>query len=212
MCSSDLLKGEVLAVSNGGSTLLYVGEHDPEVSAKLVTTLQAQDWTGVIFARNPVEGTFPLSEVHVDSATAPDFVVSLRWSDGGPTGAPGSQISDLGDTSPKKGNHASLSPYDMRNTLVAAGPDFRKGITDPLPSSSMDVAPTILWILGYGDEAAYMDGRVLGEALTGEAPALRSLNMQRLTVRRGLWSQYLEVSEVNGVRYLEGGNGGIVGN
>lgn len=206
---TPLQKGEILAVSNGGSTLLYVGEHDPEVSAKLVTTLQAQDWTGVIFARNSVEGTFPLSEVHVDSATAPDFVVSLRWSDGGPVGAPGSQISDLADTSPKKGNHASLSPYDMHNTLVAAGPDFRKGITDPLPSSNLDVAPTILWILGYKDEIGYMDGRVLSEALTVEAPPLRSLNMQRLTAKRGLWNQYLEVSEVNGVRYLEEGNGGI---
>jgi arylsulfatase A-like enzyme len=209
---TPLLKGEVLAVANGGSTLLYVGEHDPEVCARLVTTLQAQDWTGVIFARNPTEGTFPLSEVHIDSATAPDLVVSLRWSDAGPAGAPGSQVSDLGETSPRKGNHASLSPYDMHNTLVAAGPDFRKGITDPLPSSNMDIAPTVLWILGYKDEAAYMDGRVLGEALTGDAPALRSLNMQRLSAQRGLWSQYLEVTEVNGVRYLEGGNGGIAGN
>jgi predicted AlkP superfamily pyrophosphatase or phosphodiesterase len=206
---SPLQKGEVLAVSNGGSTLLYVGDHDPETCARLVTTLQAQDWTGVIFARSPAEGTFPLSEVHVDTAMAPDFVVSLRWTDGGPSGAPGTQTSDLAESSPRKGNHASLSPYDMHNTLVASGPDFRKGITDPLPTASTDVAPTVLWILGYRDEVGYMDGRVLGEALTGDAPALRSLNMQRLTARRGLWNQYLEVTELNGVRYLEGGNGGL---
>ncbi len=109
------------------------------------------------------------------------------------------------------GNHASLSPYDMHNTLVAAGPDIRAGVVNPLPSANTDVAPTVLWLLGLRDEAMKMDGRVLSEALTVEAPALKSFELKRLNARHefsdGLWGQYLQVSEVNGVRYLDEGNG-----
>jgi hypothetical protein len=44
-----------------------------------------------------------------------------------------------------------------------------------------------------------------------DAPALKSFELKRLTARReidgGTWTQYLQVSEVNGVRYLDEGNG-----
>ncbi|MDB6166902.1 MAG: hypothetical protein JWQ83_2042, partial [Lacunisphaera sp.] len=94
---------------------------------------------------------------------------------------------------------------------VAAGPDFRRGVTNTLPSANTDLAPTVLWLLGLPDEAKKMDGRVLGEALTIEAPPLKSYELKRLTAHSetgaGTWSQYLQVSEVNGVRYLDEGNG-----
>jgi hypothetical protein len=140
--------------------------------------------------------------------------VSLRWwRDKSATGAPGLQTSDLAPSSTKVGNHASLSAYDMLNTLVASGPDFRRGVANTLPSANTDVAPTVLWILGLRDEAAKMDGRVLGEALSGEAPPLKSYELKRLIARRdtraGVWEQYLQVSEVNGVRYLDEGNGSL---
>jgi len=66
--------------------------------------------------------------------------------------------------------------FDLHNTLVAAGPDFRKGVVDPLPSGNTDIAPTVLWILGI-QPAAPMDGRVLTEALAipgPKTPAIRS--------------------------------------
>lgn len=207
-----LQKGEVLIVSNGGSSLFYVGGHDAEVIARLTAFLQQQNWPGVVFSRTPSEGTFPLAEAHIDSPDAPDLVVSLRWTPGKSAfGVSGLQASDLSVSSKKIGNHASLSPYDLHNTLVAAGPDIRRGVADTLPSGNVDVAPTILWILGLRDEAAKMDGRVLGEALTVDAPPLRSFELKRLTVSReingGTWNQYLQVAEVNGVRYLDEGNG-----
>jgi hypothetical protein len=57
----------------------------------------------------------------------------------------------MAPTAKKVGNHASLSPYDMHNTLVAAGPDLRRGVLDTLPSGNTDLAPTVLWILGLRD-------------------------------------------------------------
>ena len=104
----------------------------------------------------------------------------------------------------------------MHNTLIAAGPDFRVGVTNPLASANTDIAPTILWLLGLRDEAARMDGRVLSEALTAtDAPPLRGVNLQRLQAQRpfagaGTWSQYLQIVEINGVRYLDEGNGAFV--
>ena len=209
-----LQPGSVLVVANGGSTLLYVGGHDPAVCRRLGEFLQRQDWTGVIFSREPQEGAFPLATAHIDAPGAPDLVVSLRWTaDKSATGVPGLQVSDLTPGTAKAGNHASLSRYDMHNTLVAAGPDFRPGVTDPLPSANTDLAPTILWLLGFKSEAARMDGRVLAEALTVDGPPLKSCELQRLTAQRdtgaGVWRQYLQVSEVNGVRYLDEGNGAL---
>lgn len=210
-----LKAGEVMVVSNGGSSLFYVGGHDIEVIARLTTFLQRQNWAGVVFSRTPVEGTFPLSEVRIDSPQAPDLVVSLRWTHRKSVfGVAGSQASDLSVSSKKIGNHASLSPYDLHNSLVAAGPDIRRGVSDTLPSGNLDIAPTILWILGMKDDAAKMDGRVLSEALILDAPVLRSLDLKRITARReingGSWSQYLQVAEVNGVRYFDEGNGEYV--
>jgi arylsulfatase A-like enzyme len=207
-----LKPGDVMVVSEGGTSLLYVGGHDPEVCRRLAAYLQIQDWTGVIFSKSPLEGTFPLSEARIDSPEAPDLVVSLHWTrDTSPTGTPGLQTSDLAPTATKLANHASLSPYDMHNTLVAAGPDFRRGFTDALPTGNTDLAPTVLWILGLRGEAAKMDGRVLGEALAGDAPPMKSHSVRRLTASRatlgGEWSQYLLVSEVDGVRYLDEGSG-----
>jgi hypothetical protein len=204
--------GEIMVVGNGGTSLLYVGGHDAGVIRRLAAYLQIQDWTGVVFTRMPLEGAFPLAEARIDSPLAPDLVVSLHWSgDKSANGTPGLQTSDLPPSNNKAGNHASLSAYDMHNTLVAAGPDFRRGVTDTLPSANTDVAPTILWLLGLKQDAARMDGRVLAEALTLPAPELKSYELKRLTARRetvgGVWTQYLQVSEVNGVRYLDEGNG-----
>src|ERR1700731_3938126 len=63
-----------------------------------------------------------------------------------------------------KGTHATLSRFDMHNTLIAAGPDFRRGYVDDLPSGNVDLAPTILRILGVQSPSS-LDGRVLSEAM-----------------------------------------------
>jgi arylsulfatase A-like enzyme len=103
----------------------------------------------------------------------------------------------------------------MHNTLVAAGPDFRRGFMDQTPSGNTDLAPTALWILGLHEAATRMDGRVLSEALTVPGPAETAPETRRLEAKRswsgGSWSQYLQVSEVNGVRYLDEGSGHAAG-
>jgi len=143
--------------------------------------------------------------------------VAMRWTNEiNHAGVPGMLVSDLG-RAPGQGNHTSLSRFDMHNTLIAAGPDFRKGWTDPVPSGNTDIAPTVAAILGIPNDPP-MDGRVLTEALRDGpadkdgAPVLPRIDEQRLTATapagEAFWNQYLQVKTVNGTVYFDEGNGG----
>ena len=71
--------GDVMVVGNGGSALLYVIGHDRQLVKKIVALLQQQDFTGVIFTRDPMNGTFTLDQVRINTPDAPDIAVSFRW-------------------------------------------------------------------------------------------------------------------------------------
>ena len=204
-------RGDVLVDSLGGTVFLYVAEHDADTVRRLTEFLQASDVAGVLFTRDALPGTFPLSAAHVDSPDAPDLVVSLRWNaDRNAAGFPGTVVSD-GTRKPGQGTHATLSPYDMHNSLVAAGPDFRQGWRDELPSGNVDIAPTIAHLLGLKD-APKMDGRVLLESLRAaeDKPSSDSPTTERLEAhtqgKDATWSQYLQVTRYGGVEYLDEGN------
>ena len=203
--------GDVIAIGLGGSVVFYVIEHDEAVTRRLVEFLQTTDFAGVIFSRQRLEGTFPLESVGYSSTNnnAPDVLVSLRWTaDRNDYGAPGSLVSAGGTRG--KGSHASLSRYDMNNTLVASGPDIKKGLVSDVPSGNIDLAPTILWLLGV-EPINPMDGRILHEALVrgnGEPP---KVNVKKIEAAHDIglfhWTQYLQFSEVNGAVYFDEGNG-----
>jgi arylsulfatase A-like enzyme len=197
--------GDVLVDSLGGSVALYVVGHDEATIRRLAEFLQASDYAGVLFSRVPVEGAFLLSQVHTATANAPDLLVSMRWSAGtNRFGAPGMLVADT----TKIGMHGSLSPFDMHNTLVAAGPDFRQGLSDEFPSGNVDLAPTILWILGIPAPQP-MDGRILAEAMIGAAAAPHS---EQKTIEASRdngathWRQYIKISTVGSTVYYDEGN------
>src|SRR5207253_71841 len=112
------------------------------------------------------------------------------------------------------GTHGSLSRYEMRNTLIAAGPDFKPGLTSKLPSANTDLAPTVAQILGL-KPAAPFDGRVLTESLIDaeapkDAPVPATANMQAKRAAGGkTWNQYLKVTTYQGRRYYDEGNVGL---
>jgi len=92
---------------------------------------------------------------------------------------------------------------------VASGPDFRRGWNDETPSGNIDIAPTILHLLGLKPPQP-LDGRILREALRNspnESPVARE---QTLHARREDWAQYLRLTTVDGSRYFLEGNGGRV--
>jgi predicted AlkP superfamily pyrophosphatase or phosphodiesterase len=202
--------GDIMVVGNGGTVCLYVTGHDKRTVQRIVEYLQETDFAGVILSRFENEGTFPLSVATIDAPTAPDIVVSLRWTcDRSRTGLPGMVGSDAKKRGPGQGIHASLSRYDMHNTLIAAGPGIRRDFVDMLPSGNADVAPTVLALLDISSPE--MDGRVLEEALSGNERFSAQLISETLEARhRGqhrAWRQYLHLTRLGSRVYLDEGNG-----
>jgi predicted AlkP superfamily pyrophosphatase or phosphodiesterase len=202
--------GDVLVVGLGGTVMFYVMDRVEPVVRRLVEFLQTSDFAGVIFSRLAIEGTFPLETVRYNATNgSPDVIVALRWTpDRNEHGAPGMFFSM--DGTKGKGSHASLSRFDMNNTLIASGPDFKKGFASETPSGNIDIAPTVLYLLGVQPPQA-MDGRVLHEALAASHEPPPKVETRTLEARREVgflqWRQYLKFSEVGHAIYFDEGNG-----
>ena len=203
-------KGDIIIVGTGATALIYIIGHDAETAARAVQVLQGAPSSGVIFSREKIEGTFPLSAVGVDSPDAPDVVVAPRWSaEKNAFGVPGTLVHD-GAKKLGMGMHGSLSPFDQTNTLVGAGPDIREGVRSELPSGNIDVAPTVLWLMGIRP-LAKLDGRVLFEAIRDRAAESVKPEEKRTETVRDLgavrWTQYLRTVTYKGATYFLEGNG-----
>jgi len=202
--------GEIMLAGNGGSVLFYVIGHDETVTRRLIEFLQQSDFAGVIFTRKPLQGTFVLEQAMIQNDHAPDVVMAFRWNDSkNQFGVPGMIDADW-QRAAGKGTHATLSRFDMHNTLIAAGPDFRRGQADDLPTGNIDVTPTILQILGI-KAPVQMDGRILSEAMTKiDVPALKQ-ETKTVEATKDFpsagWRQSLQISRVGSTVYLDEGNG-----
>ncbi len=202
--------GEIMMVGGGGSVLFYVTGNEPAVIRRLVEFLQQSDYAGVIFTKSAMPGTFTLEQAKIDSKDAPDVVMSFRWKGAlNQFGVPGMIDADW-QRAAGKGTHATLSRFDMHNTLIAAGPDFRRGAMDDLPTGNVDLAPTILKILEIQNPHP-MDGRVLSEAMVGTDKATPESQTTTIEATKEFpsvtWRQTLQISRVGSTIYLDEGNG-----
>lgn len=209
--SGEPKPGQIMIVGNGGTVLFYVIGHDAAITLRLVEFLQQTDFAGVIFTRERMEGTFTLDQGKIDNEHAPDVEMAFRWNENKNQFGVAGMIDADWQRGAGKGTHATLSKTDMHNVLIAAGPDFRSGETDELPSGNVDLAPTILAILEIKSAPA-MDGRVLVEAMAPQAPAPK-VTMENFEATRkfssGIWRQHLQISRVGSTIYLNEGNGGF---
>ena len=111
---------------------------------------------------------------------------------------------------PGRGQHGSMSKHEMNNVMFAWGPGFKQGITLDVPSGNIDVAPTILNLLGLpGGDA--MDGRVLAEALNGgPEPDTVDWSAELYSTERRLkekmYRQQIKLSVVVDTTYVDQGN------
>ena len=103
--------------------------------------------------------------------------------------------------------HGSVSPFDVHATLIAVGPDFRQGLVSELPTANVDLAPTLLHLLGL-DAPRTMQGRALVEALR-DGPSPTSVRVES-TVHTSEsasdaapYAVSAHVSIVDGHRYLD---------
>jgi arylsulfatase A-like enzyme len=196
-----------VVIADGG---VYVQGGDVDRAARIVAFLQEREGIGAIFRKPRGDrfdgmGTLPLHDAGIDGDLAPDILFSHDWSNAeNQHGCPG-----LAWSSPttKAATHGSISPWDVRNSLVAAGPSFKRGVVSDLPAGNIDITPTLLHTLGLAEPDG-LDGRVLDEALAG-GPDPSAIPVERRTIsvesERGRFKEWVQVAEVARSRYLDCG-------
>ncbi len=185
-------------------------EERRRATTAVVRVLQSEHTIGSIFTgargRPPVFGTLPLSAVGQGGDLAPDVLFSFNWSDApNEHGYEGVRPAGVAI----KADHGSLSPWEMRNTLVATGPDFRRGYVSWLPAGIIDVMPTLAHTMGI-DPAFDVDGRVLHESLTESVTQVAGQtspdpHSQLLERSEGAYRQRLQLSLYGGSTYVDFG-------
>ena len=203
--------GGVAVAANGGAVLFYAHNRERETADRLAAWLMSQPWCGPVVASEavgPIEGALPAGVVGSEGPRAPDLAVSLSWtSEENEAGVPGHAY--CAGAAPGLGMHGSMSVHEMRCTLVAAGPGFRRAMVSDLPSGNVDVAPTVLSLLGL-EAPPSSEGRVLTEAMSGGVQvASQSSETREHTAARTLpcggYSQRISVSRVGGTAYVNYG-------
>ncbi|HEU5318699.1 MAG TPA: alkaline phosphatase family protein [Chloroflexota bacterium] len=167
------LPADVEVVTTGQGGALSIGPSAARHAAAIVRHLQSLEWVGAIFTRDGgpaagLPGTLPLSALWNGRVgrRAPDVRFSFAWSDApNQFGVAGSVLAGSG----RGASHGSASPHDMRNSLFAWGPRFRRALRSDTPVGAVDVAPTVRLLLGLPQTEC--DGRVLEELLDVDAPA-----------------------------------------
>jgi hypothetical protein len=188
------------AAENGGSVFVY--SSDPSA----VQAIREFDYVGPVFTVDGRDNTFPLSLVGLDGPRAPDIVFSLVWSSDSVDDVPGTAVSSA---SKLVMDHGSISPYDLRNTLVLNGPDFRGGLRNLTPVGNIDICPTLSQLLNL-EIGANLDGRVLRETMRDAdqaEPAWDTWHAERdFTARGREWRQRAWFDRLATTSYLAGGS------
>lgn len=182
---------------------------DAARAAEVVTALQKRPEVGAIFTRarskDSSEGiasgtlSFDVARWNHPDRSA-QILVSANWTRG--KNAAGFEGTT---TAGGVAGHGSSSPYDVHNTLIAAGPDFREHAQSSVPTGNVDIAPTLLRLLNL-DIPKTMAGRVIEEGLrTGPAPSSVRVAHSGETVRTadGSYELTAHFSTAGGRRYLD---------
>ena len=196
--AGSLDDGSPRVVAGGGA--IYVRDGDAATTAGIVQALQASERVGAIFTRDgSLPGTLAFDDARWGHERSADILYSPAWNDAenayGYRGAAASYA---------VAGHGSTSPFDIHNTLIAAGPDLQSGIEVSLPTSNIDLAPTFLYLLGL-IAAPTMTGRVLTTALEDgpELPADYRTTELAAETSDGRYRASAHLSLAFGRRYLD---------
>lgn len=198
-------RGESWGVAHSEGAALFYAEAEKTL-LELAEFLWTKDWAGPLFSKggSGIEGSLPgtmsLSLVGCGGPRAPDLLMGFQWGDGflrgedRPGALPGWGYSSVNNKG-SGGTHGSCSPYELRNFLIATGPAFPASARVDAPTGNIDLAPTILSLMGK-ETPNGLDG----EALTN---VLRGRGEERVyRVESKEFSQTLSRAEVDGRFYL----------
>ena len=189
---------------------IYVKDHDANVILNIVSALHKQDWIGAIFTKalkagdtkGWVKGTLSFDAIHYNHPTrSGDILVAMNWDD---------RLNEKGyagtDFSGGVAGHGGSSPYEINIALFAKGPDFKKSFNGNLPTSNVDIAPTILGIYNI-PVPAKMDGRIVSEFLVKSPESKAAIAKKEMLVSEAKysWGSYkleLERSVLDNYKYV----------
>jgi arylsulfatase A-like enzyme len=211
--------GDIVLASSGQEMNVHVKDRDRKKIAAIVEFLQRQSWCGVVFTAHgggaphegKVPGTFSLEYAHLGGhARSPDIAFTFPWTSNmnrfGVRGTDYNIVSKGGVSAVNvdTANHGGIDPFTVTNTMMAWGVDFKRGIVDRVPAANVDVAPTILHLLGMQSAASSMQGRALTEAMVGGPDDEQvPVETRSLRVSAGGYRAILQASEAEGHRYID---------
>jgi arylsulfatase A-like enzyme len=155
-----------------GNAHILIQDDNKEKKKKVVQALQKSPYVGAVFTKpetpgsseGVVKGTLSMDLISYNHPRAADILVGASWNhDKNEYGYRG--------TSSQRGvaGHGTTSPYEMQINMIAFGPDFKNGVISNVPTGNIDIAPTVLNMLGL-PAAEEMEGRAIKE-ITVEGPA-----------------------------------------
>jgi arylsulfatase A-like enzyme len=157
--------GSPRIVTSGGA--VYVRDGDEAAVSAIAAALQKTPGVGAIFTRaaqpgsfdGGVPGTLSFDAARWTHDRSAQILFSPDWTDAANAHGMRGTVASGGTA-----GHGSSSPWDIHNTLIAAGPDLRQGVTIDAPSANVDFAPTFLKLLDLPIPPS-VQGRPLEEAL-----------------------------------------------
>lgn len=219
---------DVVVVGESQLASIHVKDRDRARIAQVARTLLTQPWVEAVFtapaspaaarsrertadpAMGFVPGTYSLDLIRQrHPVRGADLIVALRWSsEPNAYGVRGTQTvhstTRSGPLTGEASGHGGIGPATMRNTLIVWGPRLRARQIVRLPAGIVDIAPTVLALLGLPATDGTMDGRVLTEVFATGPDAERIA--QTRTIHRVATSTYeglLQVSRIDGHWYVD---------
>lgn len=195
-----------LVVAEGA--INFRGAKDAMRTAMIVSALQKRPEVGAIFTRasvpgaptGVVAGTLSFNVARWQHARSAEVLVSGNWDSTKNEGGWAGRTTQGGVA-----GHGTSSPFDIHNTLIMAGPDFREKLMSRVPTSNADLAPTLLKLAGVPAPDT-MTGRSIDEALkSGPEPNAVAVAQSVETVRSadGSYEVTAHISQVGKARYLD---------
>lgn len=203
---------DVIVAPNGGSALFYC--RTTEIAQRVGAWLTERPWCGALLASETageIEGTLPMSLAGAEGPRAPELAMSFGW-DSRPNDAGYNGFVYSGGGRPGQGQHGSMSRHEMNNTLLARGPSFRQSARIQSPTGNVDLAPTVLRLLGLA-VPDHMEGRVLEEALSGGNDSVEwssTTHRAERSTSSGRYCQTVRVSAAGSTSYIDEGSGWLM--
>jgi predicted AlkP superfamily pyrophosphatase or phosphodiesterase len=178
---------------------LYIKDGDGSKIKSIVSALQKEPWIGALFtrAKQPnsfqgiAEGTLSFETIHWNHRErSADILVDMNWDD---------RKNEHGfkGTSFSRGvaGHGTSSPYEIHIPLICSGPSFKRSFVSDLPTSNIDIVPTILHILNVPIPPS-MQGRVMDELLLNTAMTKKGAKVEKVETQvTASWGTYKLVLE-----------------